>query len=151
MADLSQLGRRLRWGALIAVLGTTCFFAAVARADAPTATARAAALYWSLCAPAGYTVLSNEDTDVLASGRFRDYTVVLQAGVSYCIFAAGDQRIEDLDIFLYDENSNIIDRDTSRDAIPSVSVTPAWTGRFTLRIKNYKGYGAGYYTVGIAR
>jgi hypothetical protein len=149
MFDRSQ---KRRFSSLIPILaiGVSCAWAAEARAQAPTANPRAAALYLAVCAPVGYTTISNEDTDVLRPGRTRDYTVTLQAGVSYCIFAAGDHRIDDLDIFRYDENANLIDRDTSTDAIPTVSVRPAWTGRFRVRIKNHQGYGAGYYALGIA-
>jgi hypothetical protein len=136
-------------GAMLAI-GVSCLSAAPARGDASTANARAAALYLAVCAPAGYTTLRNEDTDSLQPGQTMDYSVTLHAGTSYCIFAAGDQWIYDLDILLYDENAKLVRSDVSRDAIPSVSVTPAWTGPFTVRIKNVRGRGAGHYAVGIA-
>lgn len=150
MVDGSPKRRRVSSLTPFLAIGVSCLWTAAAPADAPTANVRAAALYLTVCKPAGCTELRNEDTDVLQPGQTMDYTVTLRAGVSYCIFAAGDERIRDLDIFVYDENANLIDRDTSRDAIPSVSVTPAWTGPFKVRVKNFRGYGAGYYAVGIA-
>ena len=63
------------------------------------------------------------------------YTFTFQAGVQYDISILGDGDT-DLDLFLYDENGNLIDSDTGPTDAANVQVTPRWTGSFTLRIKN---------------
>ena len=120
-----------------------------AHASEDTAVARAAMLWVAVIEPRGYDTLRNEDSDVLAQGQTMTYTVTLYRGVSYVLFAAGDENIRDLDIFLYDENGNLIDRDTSNDNIPVVSVTPKWTGSFKLNVRNYAGR-RGWYHMAIA-
>lgn len=120
-----------------------------AYASEDAAVARAAMLWVSVIEPRGYDTLRNEDSDVLAQGQTMTYTVTLYGGVSYVLFAAGDENIRDLDILLYDENGNLIDHDTSTDNIPVVSVTPKWTGSFKLNVRNYAGR-RGWYHMAIA-
>lgn len=120
-----------------------------AHASEDTAVARAAMLWVSVIEPRGYDTFRNEDSDVLNQGQTMTYTVTLYGGVSYVLFAAGDENIRDLDISLYDENGNLIDRDTSTDNIPVVSVTPKWTGSFKLNVRNYAGR-RGWYHMAIA-
>jgi hypothetical protein len=93
--------------------------------------------------------LSNYDTDQLSQGYYIDYHYTLQRNVRYIIFAAGDDHAQDVDIYLYDENGNLIDRDRQPDNSPVVEVTPRWTGPFTVRIKMYQAYGVGSYTMGV--
>ncbi|GEM_PF-791350 len=71
------------------------------------------------------------------------YTVknTLYTGNSYAIIGAGDSDVIDLDIELYDENFNLIDRDTQTDPYPIVKVSPGWSGRFYIRATMYRGYG----------
>ena len=42
----------------------------------------------------------------------------------------------DLDIYLYDENGNLIDKDIDDSDNCVVEVTPKWSGKFTLKVKN---------------
>ena len=42
----------------------------------------------------------------------------------------------DLDVYIYDENGNLIDRDTDYDDRPCVMWTPRWTGTFVIKIQN---------------
>jgi hypothetical protein len=82
-----------------------------------------------------------------ASGERLDegdtYTIktTLFSSNSYALIGAGDSTVRDLDIELYDENFNLIDRDTQTDAYPIVKVTPAWSGTFYIRAKMYRGSG----------
>lgn len=118
-------------------------------ADQSTAVKRAAALYVMGIQPKGFATLRNEDSDVLAPGQVMQYRVTLYKQVTYVLFAAGDNSINDLDIYLYDENNNLIDRDTSSDNVPIVSVTPKWTGPFRVLVKNFRG-SRGWYHVAVA-
>lgn len=42
----------------------------------------------------------------------------------------------DLDLYIYDENDNLIDSDTDEGDICVCSFTPKWTGKFTIKVKN---------------
>lgn len=42
----------------------------------------------------------------------------------------------DLDLFVYDENGNLIEKDTDYDPHCLVEFTPKWTGPFTIKVKN---------------
>lgn len=79
-----------------------------------------------------------------------DYYVIkttLYRGNSYVIVGAGDNYTRDLDIYLYDENENFIDKDVQEDALPVVNVTPKWTGTFYIKVKMHRG--SGYSNVAI--
>lgn len=50
----------------------------------------------------------------------------------------------DLDLFVYDENNNLIDKDTSYSKGGYVSFWPRWTGDFIIVIKNCSRYDGCY-------
>ena len=77
----------------------------------------------------------------LNKGETYTYSTTLYEGNDYYIFAAGDYNVDDLDITLYDENWNEIDKDTQTDALPIVEVTPKWSGKFYVEVKMYAGRG----------
>jgi hypothetical protein len=93
--------------------------------------------------------LRSWDSDSMAQGFYADYDVTLQRGVGYLIFACGDSRAHDIDIYLYDEDGNLVDRDNQTDNHPVVTVRPRHTGAFRVRIKMYSSYGAANYTMAI--
>ena len=53
--------------------------------------------------------------------------------MSYRILGVCDNDCRDLDLALYDENGKLIGSDQKVDDLPAVSVTPSWTGPFTVR------------------
>ena len=63
-----------------------------------------------------------------------DWTIYLVKNVEYSILGFCDNDCKDMDLILFDENNNKIAEDTTTDDVPVVSVTPKWTGRFTLRV-----------------
>jgi hypothetical protein len=91
--------------------------------------------------------LRTSDLDSLGPGQVMNYTATLAAGDEYIILACGDGRAIDIDIHLYDENGNLIDRDRSSDNRPIVMVRPAWTGEFLVRVQMYEARGAGNYVM----
>lgn len=70
----------------------------------------------------------------LAHGRNRVHSVTLRGGVEYTFVGACDRDCSDLDLQLFDQNGNLIDQDVLTDDVPVVSVTPEWTGRFSLKV-----------------
>lgn len=72
----------------------------------------------------------------------QDYTFrrTLYEGNEYIILAAGDRDVEDLDLYVYDENWNEIGVDISvgpRAAVGEFS--PAWTGTYYIVVDLYRG------------
>jgi len=74
-------------------------------------------------------------TDVVLAGHTDTYTVTLPAGETTRIQVRGDGDT-DLDLFVYDENGNLIASDTDYTDNCIVNVTPRWTGVFYIRIVN---------------
>ena len=83
----------------------------------------------------------------LTEGDYYKIKTTLYRGNLYKIVGAGDSYTRDLDIYLYDENDHLIDKDSQTDALPIVEVTPEWTGTFYIKVKMYKG--SGYSNVAI--
>ncbi len=53
----------------------------------------------------------------------------------------------DLDLYVYDENDNLIEKDTDGTDRCIVTWTPSWTGPFTIKVKNYGSVYADYILV----
>lgn len=63
------------------------------------------------------------------------YTIRFRGGEEACVIVCGDGDT-DLDLYVYDENGNLVDSDTdTTDACVAVW-NPKWTGPFTIKIKN---------------
>jgi hypothetical protein len=70
----------------------------------------------------------------LRDGYYRVHDVTLRAGYEYSLVGACDDDCDDLDLQLYDEDWNLIDEDLLPDDVPVVSVSPAWTGVFHVKV-----------------
>jgi hypothetical protein len=62
----------------------------------------------------------------------------LNEGTSYLAVGVCDQDCSDIDLYLLDENGNVVAEDQGGEDHAVVEVTPAWTGSFTLRVKMYE-------------
>ena len=73
--------------------------------------------------------------DVVDAGLTDVYTMRFQGGEDATIILSGDGDT-DLDLYVYDENDNLIgyDDDGTDDCV--VSFTPRWTGNFKIKVKN---------------
>ncbi len=71
----------------------------------------------------------------LRNGEERTVTLNLNAGTSYMMVAQCDRDCSDIDMWLYDENGNMIDEDVLVDDTPITNVTPIRNARFTLRTR----------------
>lgn len=74
-------------------------------------------------------------TDRVKAGYTDVYKFTFRAGEEAIIIVSGDGDT-DLDLYVYDENGNLIDSDTDRTDDCLASFTPRWTGEFTIKIKN---------------
>lgn len=76
--------------------------------------------------------------DYIQQSKYRDITMTLDGMIEYHIVAVGDDtRVADLDLIIYDENNNLIQKDQSNENLALVSFTPKWTGKFTIRSSAY--------------
>ena len=72
---------------------------------------------------------------VLAGGS-DSYTTRFVGGEPAIVYVDGDGDT-DLDLYVYDQNGNQICSDTDNTDTMLCQWTPAWTGTFTVKIKNY--------------
>lgn len=75
-------------------------------------------------------------SDRVRSGKTDVYTVAFEGGKRAAVYVSGDGDT-DLDLFVYDENQNLIGSDTDSTDECLVRFTPKWTGKFTIRIRNH--------------
>ena len=73
------------------------------------------------------------------------YSITARGGEEKLVMVIGDGDT-DLDLYVYDENGNLIDSDTDSSDTMVCSWTPKWTGKFTIKIKNL-GSVRNYYTM----
>ena len=86
----------------------------------------------------GFTRSHDYKIESLDDGAEDTFTVDLEEGREYALVGACDVDCSDMDFWLYDENDNLIDSDTSTDDVPVVRVTPRWSGTFEIRVKMYE-------------
>ena len=71
----------------------------------------------------------------LREGRVGEFQLpTLRAGQTYVLVGLCDRNCYDLDFSVYDENNNLVARNTAAHAYPMVRVSPKWTGDFTVHI-----------------
>jgi hypothetical protein len=89
----------------------------------------------------------------LQEGQRNDRLIVLRGGLCYRILGAGDDQVEDLDLFLYDPNGVQTHQDPGQDRFPvlglQAEICPATSGAYRLQTLMYKGSGA--YALGVYR
>lgn len=74
-------------------------------------------------------------SDVVSSNDTDSYRIRYEGGEPAAIFVSGDGD-SDLDLYVYDENDNLICSDTDSTDDMICRWNPRWTGPFTIRIKN---------------
>ena len=82
----------------------------------------------------GFDVRETYQYGLLAKGGSYVLNTTLYEGNSYVFVAGGCQDAYDIDLILFDENGNLIDRDRDNDTLAVVEVSPIWTGPFYLKI-----------------
>lgn len=84
--------------------------------------------------PNNYRLVTGPDNDSLSQGDSDDYNVILQGGRSYKLIGVCDNDCSDLDITLYDNDGDIVDRDLLDDDKPVVSVSGKSGGRYRMNV-----------------
>jgi hypothetical protein len=80
---------------------------------------------------------------VIRPGGVDEYKVVFRAGELASVAVIGDGDT-DLDLYVYDENGNLVvaDEDGTDDCL--VRWTPRWTGKYTIHVVNRGRLANGY-------
>lgn len=98
----------------------------------------------------GYSQTHDYEIGNLNDDAEESFTLTLEGDRPYAIVGACDADCSDMDFWLYDENDNLIDSDTSTDDVPVVRVTPSWSGEFRVRVKMYAcSANPCYYGIGV--
>lgn len=84
-----------------------------------------------------------EASGYIGWGDVDSFGVVLDRDTEYEIHVEPDAPDVDFDLFIYDENDNLIAYDEATDPDAHAAVTPKWTGPFNIFVKAASG-GGGY-------
>lgn len=85
--------------------------------------------------PVGGSLESVTSVDAHTTDR---YSVYFNAGEIAQVFVKGDGDT-DLDLYVYDENGNLIGKDIDSSDTCLVRFCPKWAGKFTIYVVNHGG------------
>jgi hypothetical protein len=100
----------------------------------------------------GYTMSGDVYDGDLKNSYYEDLTIKLQPGTSYAFMGVCDQDCHDIDLRLFDPDGDEVASDVRADDWPIVSISPSYSGTYTLRVvmascsKDPCYYGIGLYT-----
>ncbi len=77
-------------------------------------------------------------TERVAAHRTDVFTVTFRGGEGASVVVSGDGDT-DLDLYIYDENGNLIGSDTDASDDCVVRFHPRWTGVFRIEVRNLGG------------
>ena len=92
----------------------------------------------SLVAQAGALGGEQVSNTVVKAHSTDRYTIYFKSGEIGQVFVKGDGDT-DLDLYVYDENGNLIASDTDSSDTCLVRFCPKWTGKFIIRVVNLGG------------
>ena len=86
---------------------------------------------------AGFDIRETYRSGLLRKGGRHVVRMTLYRGNEYALVGGGCRDCYDLDLILYDENWNQIDRDRMSDRVPIVTVRPRWSGTYYVVVEMY--------------
>lgn len=90
---------------------------------------------------AGHQVIFTQ-VDNIGHDQLKSQTYTLEEGSTYSILVFGDNgRVADIDCQVRDENGNVIGTDADDTNTAVVTLTPRWTGAFTIVADAYEMVG----------
>ncbi len=95
----------------------------------------------------GYN-LKGYQGEYLGSGETVIYRVYMYSYNEYAVLGAGDSRVQDLDVEIYDGDGNLIASDKDSSDVSLVRFNPPYTGTYYVRTKMYSGHGYFFQMVG---
>ncbi|MDQ3920018.1 MAG: hypothetical protein M3348_16255 [Acidobacteriota bacterium] len=76
---------------------------------------------------------------ILGPGQAEYFDVALRGGVTYSVYVRPTDPTVDFDLYIQDENGNMVTQDNSTNSDAFCLVTPAWTGPFRLTVTSARG------------
>ena len=76
---------------------------------------------------------------VLGPGQGEYFDVALRSGSTYSIYVVPSEPGVDFDLYVHDENGNLVSQDTSTSSDALCLITPVWTGPFRLTVRSARG------------
>jgi hypothetical protein len=86
-------------------------------------------------------------TDVVRGGMTDVWTVTFVGGMQSTVAIVGDGDT-DLDLYVYDENGNLIAKSDGPSDREVVRFTPRWTGKFKIHVVNRSRFISNRYSIG---
>lgn len=82
----------------------------------------------------------------LYEGQEEQFSTVFEVGYCYRVIGVSGETMQDLDLFIVDENGNSIAADTGVENFAVLgmgrdTLCPQWTGAFYVTSRAYRGYG----------
>ena len=114
----------------------------------PAATTAAAPASAPLDDVAGEEIEIGSAVGQVVPGEGNVYTLVLQAGLSYHVYAQPEGPFADLDLEVFDENGNLVGEDATANTDAYCLVKPTLSGTFQIVV--YCVQGTGYYRLVVA-
>ena len=134
-----------------AVIATAILFAGVypAPIDATERQAEKTALEAAavLAGQFGFNVRNEYYSGLLAKGGKAVVKLTLYEGNEYVLVGGGCRDCYDVDVLVYDENWNEVDRDQENKDVAVVKVAPKWSGEFYVVIHMYSSTSNGAHWV----
>ncbi len=96
----------------------------------------------------GWNYLDSESDWLGWSGDYEFFSVTLGGDERYMITLSGPSGT-DFDLYLYDENGDLVASSTDYGSDETVYITPAWTGTFYIKVVSYDGSGS--FTIRLCR
>lgn len=84
--------------------------------------------------PDGYTLSGDTRTGTLNETASEDFSLTLRAGVSYMLVGVCDYDCTDIDMSIFDDAGNEIDKDYLDDDAPLLSVEPTRTQSYSVHV-----------------
>jgi hypothetical protein len=89
-------------------------------------------------------ILGAGETVLYGSGNLRaegqdHYDVVFARDVTYRVYVAPSNERADFDLYVYDESEHLVAQDADPDSDALCTVTPRWTGPFTIVVECHSG------------
>lgn len=95
----------------------------------------------------GWTVRESFSWGLLERGDSVVIPTTLYAGNTYKLVAAGCEDAFDVDIAVFDENANLIDRDNDTSRVAVADFSPRWSGTFYIKVTMYNSTANGAHYV----
>lgn len=76
---------------------------------------------------------------VLGPGASEYFDIAMRGGIQHRIYVRPEEPGVDFDLYIFDENGNLVTEDISTASDAYCVITPRWSGPFRLVVKSARG------------